>query len=106
LKQHLANRGSEVVRCRHVPPDVREYFQRDLDRAKNATNDRARERLLREEAAGRGNNGGEADDEDAQVRHAMELTRAEEEYRQRVEWRGGAYKRGGGGSGSSGLNPL
>jgi hypothetical protein len=54
LKQHLANRGSEVIHCRHVPPDVREYFQRDLDRAKNATNAWARERLLREEAAGRG----------------------------------------------------
>jgi hypothetical protein len=58
LKQHLANHGSEVIHCRHVPPDVREYFQRDLAWAKNATNARARERLLREEAAGRGNNGG------------------------------------------------
>jgi hypothetical protein len=85
LKQHLANRGSEVVHCRYVPPDVRGYFQRDLDRAKNATNARARERLLREETAGRGNNGGEADEEEAQVRRAMEPSRAEEEYRQRIK---------------------
>jgi hypothetical protein len=26
LKQHLANRGSEVVHCRYVPPNVQEYF--------------------------------------------------------------------------------
>jgi hypothetical protein len=57
--------------------------------------------LLREEAVGRGNNGGEAEEEEAQVRHAMELSRVEQEYRQRVEQIGGAYEHGGG-SGSSG----
>ena len=40
LKQHLAGRGTEVVHCRNVPPDVREFFQRDIERAKKATADR------------------------------------------------------------------
>jgi hypothetical protein len=34
LKQHLGNRGAEVVHCRHVPPNVRKYFQCALDQAK------------------------------------------------------------------------
>ena len=109
FKQHLANRGAEVVHCRRVPPNVKEYFQRDLDRAKKATADRTRERLLREEAAAQGNYRGE-DDEEAQMQRAMDLSRAEHEYRQRVEQRGGAYERGGGsgagGSGAAGGNPL
>ena len=40
MKQHLAGRGAEVVHCRNVPPDVREFFQRDIERAKKATADR------------------------------------------------------------------
>ena len=44
LKQHLAHRGAEVVHCRNVPPDVREYFQRDIEKARKATAERARER--------------------------------------------------------------
>ena len=55
LKQHLAGRGAEVVHCRNVPPDVWDFFQRELDRAKKATADRDRERLRREKAAAEGN---------------------------------------------------
>ena len=55
LKQHLAGRGGEVAHCRNVPPDVRNFFQRDIDRAKKATADRARERLRREKFAAEGN---------------------------------------------------
>ena len=50
FKQHLAGRGAEMVYCRNVPPDVREFFQRDIERAKKATADRARERLRREKS--------------------------------------------------------
>ena len=39
--KHLAGRGAEVVHCRNVPPDVRDFFQRELDRAKKATADRS-----------------------------------------------------------------
>ena len=65
LKQHLAGRGAEVVHCRNVPLDVREFFQRDIERAKKATTDRARERLRRQKAAVEGNYPGEEEDEEA-----------------------------------------
>ena len=51
MKQYLAGHGAEVVHCRNVPPDVRDFFQRDIDREKKATADRARERLRREKSA-------------------------------------------------------
>ena len=65
LKQHLAGRRAEVVHCRNVPPNVREYFQRDIERAKKATTDRARERLRLQKVAAEGNYPGEEEDEEA-----------------------------------------
>ena len=105
MKQHLAGRGKEVVHCRNVPPNVREYFQSDLERARKATADRARERLRRQKAATEGNNPGEEEDEEAQLQRAMDLSRAEAEYRRGVEQRGGAYEHGGG-SGSTRGNAM
>ena len=81
MKQHLAGRGAEVVHCRNVPTDVRDFFQRELDRAKKATADRAREMLRREKAAAEGNYPGDEEDEEAQVQRAMDLSRAEAEFR-------------------------
>ena len=77
LKQHLAGRGAEVVHCRNMPPDVRDFIQRELDRAKKATTDRTRERLRREKAAAEGNYLGDEEDEEAQLQRAMDLSRAE-----------------------------
>ena len=74
MKQHLAGRGAEVIHCRNVPPDVRDFFQRDIDRAKKATADRARERLRWQKAAAEGNNPAEEEDE-AQLQRAMDLSR-------------------------------
>ena len=74
-----------MVHCRNVPPDVRNFFQRDIDRAKKATADRARERLRREKAAAEGNYPGDEEDEEAQVQRAMDLSRAEAEFRRGVE---------------------
>jgi hypothetical protein len=45
FKQHLAARESSVLLCSRVPPPVREYFQRDIERTKKATTDGARERV-------------------------------------------------------------
>ena len=103
LKQHLAGRGTEVLHCRNVPPDVREYFQREIERAKKATADRAREKLRREQVAAEGNYLGGQDDEEAQVQRVIEQSRAEEEYRRGVQQRGGAYEHG---CGSARENPV
>ena len=105
LTQHLAGRGAEVVHCRNVPPDVRDFFQRDIDSAKKATADRVRERLRREKPAAEENYPGDEEDEEAQVQCAIDLSRAEAEFRRGVEQRGGAYERGGG-SGSTRENAM
>jgi hypothetical protein len=42
FKQHSATCGSNVKHCGSVPPDVQDYFPRDLDRT--AENMRARQR--------------------------------------------------------------
>ena len=105
MKQHLAGRGGEVAHCRNVPPDVRNFFQRDIDRAKKATADRARERLRRQKAAAEGNNPGEEEDEEAQLQRAMDLSRAEAEFRRGVEQREGEYECGWG-SGSTRGNAM
>jgi len=84
LKQHLAGRGVEVVHCRNVPPDVRNFFQRDIDRAKKATADRARERLRWEKSAAEGNHPGDEEDEEDQMQRDIDLSRAEAEFRRGV----------------------
>jgi hypothetical protein len=53
LKQHLVGRGSEVVHCNRVPPDVRGYFQCDLEKVTVA---QAREKLRWDTTATEGNN--------------------------------------------------
>ena len=81
LKQHLAGRGTEVVHCRKVPKEVKEYFQRDIERTKKATAGRAREKLRWENVAGEGNHPQAEDDEEAQLQRAMNLSRVEAEFR-------------------------
>ena len=102
LKQHLAGRGSEVVHWNRVSPDVRAYFQRDIEKTKKVTAELAREKLRREAAASERNNPGVEYDEEAEVERAMNLSRAEEEYRRgwnKVEvhtsMEGGVVRRGG-----------
>ena len=51
FKQHLAGRGSNVVHCAHVPPDVRDYFRGELDRTADRRNERIQENLRREQIA-------------------------------------------------------
>jgi hypothetical protein len=84
LKQHLAARRSSVLHCGRVPPPVREYFQRDIERTKKATTERARQRVAREDAAAAGNSPVGGYDEEAQIQDAINLLRAEAEFRQLV----------------------
>jgi hypothetical protein len=88
-----------------VPPDVLDYFKRDIERAKKVTTGRAREKLRQKAVAAEGNNpSGEYDEED-EVQRAIRLSRAEEEYHQGVLERGGQYECGEG-SGSGAGNPF
>ena len=82
-----------MVHCRNVAPDVREFFQRDIDRAKKATANRARERLRREKSAAEGNYPGDEEDEEAQVQRAMDLSRAYERGGVSGSTRGNAMQR-------------
>jgi hypothetical protein len=84
---------------------VRQYFQRELEKTKRVTADRAREKLRRENVAAEGNHPIDLESEEAILQHAINLSRAEHEYRQGVEQRGGSYEHGGG-SGSTRGNPL
>jgi hypothetical protein len=61
--------------------------------------------VAREDAAAAGNSRAGGYDEEAQIQDAINLSRAEAEFRQGVEGRGGTYEHGGG-SGSAGLNPF
>nr|CAB3448288.1 unnamed protein product [Digitaria exilis] len=99
--------AGEVVHCDKVSKEVCEYFQRELERAKKLTAQRAQEKLRKEKAAAEGNcpGGGEAYDEEAELQRALNQSRAEEEFRRGVQQRGGAYGHGGG-SGTRGEGTL
>ena len=81
MKQHLAGRGTEVVNRRKVPKEVKEYFQRDIERTKKATADRARERLRREKVAGEGNHPRAEVGDEPELQCALDLSRVEAEFR-------------------------
>jgi hypothetical protein len=61
--------------------------------------------VAREDAAAADNSPARGYDEEAQIQDAINLSRAEVEFRQGVEGRGGTYEHGGA-SGSAGLNPF
>ena len=51
LKEYLAGRGSNVIYCDRVPPDVRDYFRRELDRIRDKRKEKVEERVRRQESA-------------------------------------------------------
>jgi hypothetical protein len=58
--------------------------QRDIERTKKATSDRARERVAWEAAVAAGNNPAGGYDEEAQLQDAINMSRAEAKFRQGV----------------------
>jgi hypothetical protein len=99
FKQYLSTRGSNVKHCSGVPPNVRNYFYRNLDRT--AQNRRARqwESLLSEEVAAEGNMGRNIDsNNDDELQHTIHLSREKAQYAQRVQHQDGQYEHGGGSS--------
>ncbi|XP_039812046.1 uncharacterized protein LOC120675023 [Panicum virgatum] len=104
FKEHLAHRGKDVKDCPSVPTEVKEFFSEQLDRNKVRAKARARERVLRDQAA-RGRHtdleeeGGQGHDEDAELQVALHQSRQEYDFMQQA---GPRYERGGGSGATSG----
>ena len=99
LKEHLARRGGNIAPCLRIPPDVRAYFQRELQRTREKKKVINEERVNRVESATPHINLVDDDDEDEVLQHVMEQSRQEAEFQRKA---GGQYEHGGG-SGLSGL---
>ena len=97
LKEHLAGRSGNVASCTHAPPDVREYFGRELQSLRQKKKAITEERLRMVESATPHIDLGD-DDEEEVVQRVMERSRKEAEFQRRA---GGRYEHGGG-SGSGG----
>jgi hypothetical protein len=101
LKEHLAEKSGNVARCTKCPPNIRNYFLRELQRIqeqKKAIND---ERLHREQSTIP-----ESDDEDEELHEVLEVSRREVEFQRRAGEHyehGSGSGRGGGGGGVKGL---
>jgi hypothetical protein len=101
LNEHFAGKSGNVARCTKCPPDIREYFLREMQRVrecKKAIND---ERLQRVQSTIL-----ELDDEDEELQEVLEVFRHEAEFQRRAGQRyehGGGSGGGGGGGGVKGL---
>ena len=92
LKEHLAHRGKNVKKCPSVPPDIKIYFQLDIDKTKEKKSSRFRQQLRADEAARTHFGDDEYEDE---LKAALHQSRVEHEFSQRA---GARYDRGGGSS--------
>jgi len=79
LKEHLAGRGGNIAPCLRIPPDVRAYFQRELQRTREKKKVINEERVNRVESATPHINLVDDDDEDEVLQHVMEQSRQEAE---------------------------
>jgi hypothetical protein len=77
FKQHLVGRGNNMKHCSFVPPDVRDYFWRDLDQKADRKETKNKERLLREEVAVEGNVVHDIDFDDEELQRALHASREE-----------------------------
>jgi hypothetical protein len=79
LKEHLAEKSGNVVRCTKCPPDIQNYFLCELQRVrerKKAIND---ERLHRVQSTIP-----ESNDEDEELQEVLEVLRHEAEFQRRA----------------------
>ncbi|KAK3120534.1 hypothetical protein QOZ80_9AG0689520 [Eleusine coracana subsp. coracana] len=101
LKNHLAGRGGNVVSCGRVPPDVRDYYRRELDRIVERKKEKQWDNLRREEVVREKNVVHEINDDEV-LQRVLDMSREEEAYARRVRDQGGKYEHGGGSSQSQG----
>jgi hypothetical protein len=91
LKEHLAEKYENISRCNKYPPDIRNYFLRELQRIRERKNVKKEERFHRVQ-----NTMPLSDDEDEELQEAVEVSRREAEFQRRV---GEQYEHGGGSGG-------
>jgi hypothetical protein len=85
-----------ISRCNKYPPDIRNYFLRELQRIRERKNVKKEERFHRVQ-----NTMPLSDDEDEELQEAVEVLRREAEFQRRV---GERYEHGGGsGAGGGGV---
>jgi hypothetical protein len=92
LKEHLTHRGKNVKKCFSIPPDIKAYFQLDIDKIKEKKSSRFRQQMMADEAARTHFGDDEYEDE---LKAALYQSRVEHEFSQRD---GARYDRGGGSS--------
>jgi hypothetical protein len=101
LKEHLAEKSENVTRCTKCPPDICDYFLRELQRA------RERKKVINDERLHQVQSTiSEPDDEDEELQEVLELSRREAEFQRRMRQHykhGGGSEGGGGGGGVKGL---
>jgi hypothetical protein len=99
LKEHLAGKGGNIFRCSKCPPNIRNYFLRELQKIRERK-DIKEERFHRVQITMP-----LSDDEDEELHEAVEVSRREAEFQRRAgeryEHGGGSGAGGGGGGGGS-----
>ncbi|GJN09869.1 hypothetical protein PR202_ga27916 [Eleusine coracana subsp. coracana] len=71
FKHHLAGRCGNVIHCSNVPPDIRNYYRRELDRIVARKKDIQRDNLRREEVARGGDVVHDINDDEDEVLQCM-----------------------------------
>jgi hypothetical protein len=74
----LGRQGNNVKHYSCVPPDVRDYVWRELDRTADRKKGKQKKRLLREEVAAEGNVIYDIDFEDEELQRVLHASREEE----------------------------
>jgi hypothetical protein len=75
LKEHLARKNGNIAWCIKCPPDIREYFLRELQRVRERNKAINDERLYRVQ-----NTILEPDDEDEKLQDVLKVSRCEAEF--------------------------
>jgi hypothetical protein len=97
LKEYLAGKSENVVRCTKCPSDIQNYFLRELQRV------RERKKAINDEMVHRVQSTiPEPDDEDEELQDVLEVSRHKAEFQRRAK----EHYEHGGGSGGGGVNGL
>jgi hypothetical protein len=94
LKEHLAGKSGNISRCTKCPPDIQNYFVRELQMIRERKKVINKERLHRVQSTIPIPN-----DEDEELQEAVQVSRREAEFQRRA---GERYEHGGG-SGAGGV---